>query len=179
MISFESFANVSLRPFQTDTEALKYSSRFFLPSSSSSSLLLSPFSMTSEIKLMETLLYCQNLTVFSETLMSASVLSSISLSSASHFAVRIGLSTTESCSSDASSLALRYIKAFGSASSEWSRSMTLLLVAENSMVAGVKAGAGAEEVVWVRDRGERDLSRNSTIDYATRVSRRTREKRHW
>lgn len=43
--------------------------------------------------------------------------------------------------------------------------MTLLEAALNAMVAGVKAGAGADEVVLVRDCGDRDLSRNSTIDY--------------
>lgn len=33
------------------------------------------------------------------------------------------------------------------------------------MVAGAKDGDGAEDVVLVRDCAERDLSRNSTIDY--------------
>ena len=36
---------------------------------------------------------------------------------------------------------------------------------EKAIVAGAKAGAGAVEVVLVRDTAERDLSRNSTTDY--------------
>lgn len=42
--------------------------------------------------------------------------------------------------------------------------MTLFEAVLKAIVAGVNAGAGAEEVVWVRDCGDRDLSRNSTID---------------
>ncbi len=42
--------------------------------------------------------------------------------------------------------------------------MILLAVAENAMVAGVREGAGAVEVVRVLDCGDRDLSINSTMD---------------
>jgi len=35
---------------------------------------------------------------------------------------------------------------------------------KKAIVAGAKAGAGAEDVVFVRDIAERDLSRNSTTD---------------
>jgi microcompartment protein CcmK/EutM len=35
--------------------------------------------------------------------------------------------------------------------------------AEKAIVAGDKDGAGADEVVCVRDRAERDLSKNSTM----------------
>jgi len=41
--------------------------------------------------------------------------------------------------------------------------MMTVEVDENAMVAGAKAGAGAEEVERVCDIAERDLSRNSTI----------------
>jgi microcompartment protein CcmK/EutM len=38
-------------------------------------------------------------------------------------------------------------------------------ISEKAIVAGAKAGAGADDVVLVRDTAERDLSRNSTTDY--------------
>ena len=41
--------------------------------------------------------------------------------------------------------------------------MILADVAENAIVAGESAGAGAEDVVRVRDVAERDLSRNSIM----------------
>jgi hypothetical protein len=43
--------------------------------------------------------------------------------------------------------------------------MMLLQVAEKAMVAGASEGAGAEEVVWVFDKADLDLSKNSTILY--------------
>ena len=43
----------------------------------------------------------------------------------------------------------------------------------NAIVAGDNAGAGAEEVVLVRETAERDLSRNSTIDCKTSAQNRT------
>ena len=36
---------------------------------------------------------------------------------------------------------------------------------ESAIVAGARAGAGAEEIVCVRDIAERDLSRNSKMDW--------------
>jgi len=46
----------------------------------------------------------------------------------------------------------------------------LLDVSVSAMVAGDKAGAGADEVVCVRDIAERDLSRNSTIAVAPEIA---------
>jgi hypothetical protein len=43
--------------------------------------------------------------------------------------------------------------------------MILEDASEKATVAGAKAGAGAIDVVLVRDVAERDLSRNSTTDY--------------
>ena len=42
----------------------------------------------------------------------------------------------------------------------------------NAIVAGAREGEGAEDVVWVRDCAERDLSRNSTIDCQSVMSAR-------
>lgn len=42
--------------------------------------------------------------------------------------------------------------------------MMVVDVADIPIVAGVKAGAGAEETVCVRDAADRDLSRNSITD---------------
>ena len=41
----------------------------------------------------------------------------------------------------------------------------VLATEDCAIVAGVRAGAGAEEVVCVREMTERDLSRNSMIDF--------------
>ena len=41
--------------------------------------------------------------------------------------------------------------------------MMLFAVVERAMVAGAREGAGAEEVVCVREVEDRDLSRNSRI----------------
>lgn len=46
--------------------------------------------------------------------------------------------------------------------------MMVVDVADIPMVAGVKAGAGAEETVCVRDAADRDLSRNSMTDFESR-----------
>lgn len=43
--------------------------------------------------------------------------------------------------------------------------MMVLHVVANAIVAGARAGAGALEVVWVRDVVERDLSKNATMAY--------------
>jgi hypothetical protein len=43
--------------------------------------------------------------------------------------------------------------------------MILEDASEKAIVAGARAGAGAGDVVWVRDVAERDLSRNSTTDW--------------
>lgn len=40
------------------------------------------------------------------------------------------------------------------------------------MVAGAREGEGAVDVVWVRDCAERDLSRNSTMDWTVHERRR-------
>lgn len=48
--------------------------------------------------------------------------------------------------------------------------MIVLDVVVNAMVAGANAGAGEEDVVWVRDIAERDLSRNSTMAYRIRIN---------
>lgn len=48
-------------------------------------------------------------------------------------------------------------------------SMIVVDVVVNAMVAGAKAGAGADDVVCVRDIPERDLSRNSTIAYKIKI----------
>ena len=54
-----------------------------------------------------------------------------------------------------------------------STSSTIRLdVVENAIVAGAREGEGAEDVVWVRDCAERDLSRNSTIDCQSVMSAR-------
>lgn len=45
-------------------------------------------------------------------------------------------------------------------------------VVANAIVAGARDGEGAEDVVWVRDCAERDLSRNSTIDCQSVMSAR-------
>jgi len=59
-----------------------------------------------------------------------------------------------------------YSKALGDPPSEWRMSSTILEDAsEKAIVAGASAGAGAGDVVWVRDVAERDLSRNSTTDW--------------
>lgn len=42
--------------------------------------------------------------------------------------------------------------------------MILADVSAKAIVAGASAGAGADDVVFVRDIAERDLSKNSTTD---------------
>lgn len=56
----------------------------------------------------------------------------------------------------------------GVSSSECTASMMVADVADIPIVAGVKAGAGAEETVCVRDAADRDLSRNSMTDFESR-----------
>lgn len=54
----------------------------------------------------------------------------------------------------------------GDPPSEWKILLMILEdISEKATVAGAKAGAGADDVVLVREIAERDLSRNSTIDY--------------
>lgn len=53
---------------------------------------------------------------------------------------------------------------FGFANSECKISSTIILqVMVPAIVAGVRAGAGAVDVVWVRELTKRDLSKNSTM----------------
>ena len=58
-----------------------------------------------------------------------------------------------------------YSRVPGDALSEW-RMLSMIFedASKKAIVAGAKAGAGAEDVVFVRDIAERDLSRNSTTD---------------
>jgi len=58
-----------------------------------------------------------------------------------------------------------YSRVLGDAPSEW-RMLSMIFedASENAIVAGAKAGAGAEDVVCVRDTADRDLSKNSTTD---------------
>jgi hypothetical protein len=57
-----------------------------------------------------------------------------------------------------------YSRILGDPPSEWRISIIFEDTSEDAIVAGDKAGAGAYDVVFVRDVAERDLSRNSTTD---------------
>jgi hypothetical protein len=48
--------------------------------------------------------------------------------------------------------------------------MMVFAVATKEIVAGASEGAGAAEVVWVRENALRDLSRKSAIAYSTSQS---------
>jgi len=67
--------------------------------------------------------------------------------------------------SEASSRAFMYSRVLGEVPSEW-RMLSIIFedASEKAIVAGAKAGAGAEDVVFVRDIADRDLSKNSTTD---------------
>lgn len=89
---------------------------------------------------------------------------SISVSSEWSLEPRNGVIFCESSFRDGSSRPVRKRSSLGLAASECSRSITRFEAVTKAMVAGASAGAGAEEVVCVRDCRERDLSRSSTID---------------
>jgi hypothetical protein len=76
---------------------------------------------------------------------------------------RNGSMASAARASSASVRACRYHSAFGSAAGELIVSTMVVEVEENAMVAGARDGAGAEDVVCVRDKADLDLSRNSTI----------------
>lgn len=163
MISLCNCNKTSPSPFQAALETLKYSALLACASLSNWSVGVSPCCKTARIPSLANFFISQNFKVFSDTRTSAVSLSLMSFVNASFLAFRRGRSSLESCFNAESFLALKYTKAFGSAGSECNKSMILLADVVKAMVAGVRAGAGAEEVVWVRDRVERDLSRNSVI----------------
>lgn len=77
-----------------------------------------------------------------------------------------GRTSFDSVKREASSLASKYLRAVGSASSPCNISLMIIRdVDAKAMVAGVKTGAGNADVVCVRERAERDLSRKSAIAY--------------
>lgn len=76
----------------------------------------------------------------------------------------VGRTDAARARSASASRAFMYLIAFGSAAGEWRRSISFVETAEKAIVAGLREGAGASEVVCVRDCVERDLSRNSTMD---------------
>jgi hypothetical protein len=62
--------------------------------------------------------------------------------------------------------AFKYSRVLGDPPSEWKILLMILEdTSEKAIVAGAKAGAGADDVVLVRETAERDLSRNPTTDY--------------
>jgi hypothetical protein len=149
---------------------VKYSARFAASSALSCEVGVRACSKTARKASVAASFAAQNVRVFSDaTKPDASVASGVdearSFDSVARRSLSQGRTVSAAFASSASVRACRYQRVLGSAAGELMIVTIASDVAAKSMVAGAREGAGAEDVVCVRDRADRDLSRNSTMDW--------------
>lgn len=166
MISLLSLTRVSLSVTSHAALALaKNSALLVLPAASNAASSLSASCKTPNSCSVSLCLSLQNFLTFSETWILPASVSEIHSARAFCRPTTTGATFVASAFRDAPSRALMNISMSGETSSSCRISRSALLAALKAMVAGANDGAGAVEVVLVRDNGDRDWSSKATIAY--------------